>query len=141
MGGIQAGINWQTGNIVYGVEADISASDLDASETLVTDRTNNVRWAVNGDIEGFGSLRGRLGFTSGSLLVYGTAGVAWVRTSSSLIVTQNPTNDFTADGRSKDTETGWTIGGGAEWKIAPSLSLKTEYLYADFGSVRNHFVG
>lgn len=106
IGGIQAGFNLQSGNIVYGIEADISAADLDGSRTFVTDQTNNVLWAIDGDLKGFGSLRGRLGFTSGPVLFYGTGGIAWARSSLSLSVTQNPTNDLTAVGKTSDTETG-----------------------------------
>jgi outer membrane immunogenic protein len=30
--------------------------------------------------------------------------------------------------------TGWTVGGGFEWALAPHWSFKTEYLYYDLGS-------
>ena len=32
------------------------------------------------------------------------------------------------------TKAGWTVGGGAEWKLAPNWSVKAEYLYVDLGT-------
>ena len=57
IGGVQIGKNWQTGQMVYGVEADISFSGAD-------------------DIDWLGTVRGRLGYLlSPSILAYGTAGL------------------------------------------------------------------
>jgi outer membrane immunogenic protein len=33
-----------------------------------------------------------------------------------------------------NTRTGWTIGGGSEWKFAPNWSVFLEYDHADFGT-------
>jgi len=35
-----------------------------------------------------------------------------------------------------DTFTGWTLGGGAEYFLTRSISLKAEYLHFDFGTQR-----
>lgn len=60
VGGMQIGKNWQTGRIVYGLEADISFSDSE-------------------DIDVFGTVRGRLGYLlSPAILAYGTAGVGFI---------------------------------------------------------------
>jgi outer membrane immunogenic protein len=57
VGGAQLGYNWQATSIVYGVEGDISLSDVDSIDVLA-------------------SARGRLGYLiQPSLLLYGTAGV------------------------------------------------------------------
>ena len=34
----------------------------------------------------------------------------------------------------KKNKAGWTLGGGAEFKVGGNWSVKGEYLYADFGS-------
>ena len=34
-----------------------------------------------------------------------------------------------------DTRTGWTAGGGGEWKFAPNWSVKVEYLYYDLSTL------
>jgi outer membrane immunogenic protein len=37
-------------------------------------------------------------------------------------------------GSANKTRTGWTVGGGSEWKFAPNWSVFLEYDFADFGS-------
>jgi outer membrane immunogenic protein len=60
VGGVQVGYNWQANQIVYGLEADISAAGGDFIDLLA-------------------SARGRLGYLIvPSLLVYGTAGLGVV---------------------------------------------------------------
>lgn len=60
--GIQIGRNWQAGNIVYGIEGDVSLSGADSLDWMAT-------------------ARGRLGYLlTPSLLLYGTAGVGLVDT-------------------------------------------------------------
>ena len=86
LGGLQAGYNWQAGKFVFGVEADISATDIHGSSTRVallpsgrrrrllpgSSQTNTQR------MDWFGTLRGRLGFTPADrFLVYATGGLAY----------------------------------------------------------------
>jgi len=60
IGGIQIGKNWQMGNVVYGIEGDISFSDVDGIDML-------------------GTVRGRLGYLlTPSILAYGTAGLGFI---------------------------------------------------------------
>jgi len=39
-----------------------------------------------------------------------------------------------------DFLTGWTIGGGIEWKVSPTWSFKVEYLHFDFTNLDFHVV-
>jgi outer membrane immunogenic protein len=42
--------------------------------------------------------------------------------------------DFTCDfGSASKTRTGWTVGGGVEWRFAPQWSAFLEGNYYDFG--------
>lgn len=76
----------------------------------------------------------RVGHAFGSLLLYGTGGVAWARTQTDM-QTISITGPVTMSELSSQTyHVGWTVGGGAEWAITPNLSLKAEYLYVDLGS-------
>ena len=60
VGGVQLGYNWQTQQIVYGVEGDVSLSG-----------SSSIDWTA--------SLRGRLGYLiQPKVLVYGTAGLGLV---------------------------------------------------------------
>ena len=60
IGGVQLGRNWRSGNVLYGLEGDISFSGADG-----------VDW--------FGTVRGRLGYLiSPSILLYGTGGLGLI---------------------------------------------------------------
>ena len=65
-GGAEAGYNWQTGQLVFGGEADIQLSG--ASDTFAPWKFSNP-W--------FGTMRGRAGYAVSNFLIYGTAGVAF----------------------------------------------------------------
>jgi outer membrane immunogenic protein len=116
-GGGQIGYNWQYApNWVFGLEADISGSDISdtnvAGAPLVNSKTNY-----------FGTARGRLGYTVDRVMVYGTGGLAWAH---------NRANDgaFLDD----QTHVGWAAGAGVEYAFAPNWSTKLEWLYADYGN-------
>ncbi len=100
---------------LYGIEADASFGDA--------------RGSLNGTSYGFdymATLRGRLGvYARPDLLVYGTAGVAWLGFEAQPI--------GVIGGKAYETLTGLTVGVGAEWDWHHTL-LFTEYLYAGFGS-------
>jgi outer membrane immunogenic protein len=110
--GLQAGYNFQyASGLLAGVETDIAITGLEASNGTAT---------VNLDY--LGTVRGRLGYTMDRFLVYGTAGLAYGR------------GDVSVGGLSnKQTHFGWTIGAGVEAMIAPNITARLEYLYADLG--------
>ena len=63
-GGVQAGYNWQSGAMVFGVEGDLQATGAD--DTFAPWKYSNP-W--------FGTVRGRVGYTFGNVLLYGTGGL------------------------------------------------------------------
>jgi outer membrane immunogenic protein len=87
----------------------------------------------------FGTFRGRIGYTPAERwLVYATGGLAYgeVRTIETL----------TASGTSlafssSALRLGWTLGGGIETVIAKGWTARFEYLYIDFGTVTDLFIG
>jgi len=109
LGGVQAGYNWQSGQLVFGLEGDIQASG--AEDTSVPWRFSN-NW--------FGTLRGRAGFTLNNLLLYGTGGLAF-----------GELRGETFGLSESHTTAGWTLGVGAEVGLAPNWSAKLEYLFVD----------
>ena len=128
-GGGQIGYNFQTGSFVFGVETDFQGG-------AISDRVNGL--TVNGNdfssresIDWFGTMRGRIGYAFGRVLVYGTAGVAYGDVRESAFVT-NGINSVSFGNTS--TQVGWVAGGGLEYKITPTWSLKGEYQYIDLGS-------
>jgi outer membrane immunogenic protein len=99
-----------------------------------------------------GTVRGRVGFlATPSLLLYGTAGLAYGGMSASIQNTQrmywqfdNSSGAVFGQGSYSKTMVGWTAGGGVEWMFMPNWSAKAEYLYYDLGRasgsvVNNYF--
>jgi outer membrane immunogenic protein len=137
LAGGQVGCNYQTGRFVLGLEADIDWTDIKGSQTIATS-------GVPGFVPGFfssgqnlhwlGTVRGRAGFLpSDQLLLYVTGGVAFGEVGYNLNFAFPGSNDFHTISTS-NTETGWTVGAGAEWAFANSWSVKAEYLYVDLGN-------
>jgi outer membrane immunogenic protein len=105
--GVHLGYNFQFDQIVLGVEGDVVGSTNDAGTVP--------------------NLRGRIGWASGPLLVYGTAGAAWTKVDTSFVnLATGATASF------ENNHTGFIVGGGIEWQAWRKLSLRGEVLYADF---------
>ena len=142
-GGIQAGYNWQAANWVFGLEADIQYSSQRDNRACV--QTCNpgpaapiIFAAYDAKLPWFGTARGRLGYSVGSTLFYGTGGFAFgeVNTKVATAFLGVPANFEVSS-----TRTGWTVGGGIETPLSflPELlggnwTSKTEYLYVDLGT-------
>lgn len=139
-----AGYNWQSGSLVYGFEGDISWVGLksDTSGQFVPRSPTAFVYpseVTSANIDWYGTVRGRLGWTYGSFLFYGTGGVAYGNV--------NLTNryDLGTSGQTAGlgpviTQTsgvkfGWTAGVGADYMLRPNLILNFEYRYVDLGTV------
>lgn len=113
--GVMAGFNYQMDSFVLGAEADINKSWDDPSITLGG-------FAIEGDLEWFGSVRGRAGVAFDRTMVYATGGVAFAR-----LKYDTPIGDGDLD------FTGWTLGAGVEHAMTDNVLLRGEYRYYDFG--------
>ena len=109
IGGLQAGYNWQRGPWVFGVEGDIQGSSAD--DTFAAWKFSNP-W--------FGTVRGRVGYAFGNVLVYGTLGLA----------VGGGRVELGGASESR-THTGWTAGAGMEVALTNAWSARVEYLYVD----------
>jgi outer membrane immunogenic protein len=124
--GGQAGFNWQFApHWLAGVEADIAWSGIKGELGASLDDIGSLR--AGSSVDWFGTVRGRLGYVEGPLLVYGTGGFAYGGVESYFVDGAGKTSTST-------TATGWTAGGGLEFMVSPNVSVKTEYLYVDLGS-------
>jgi len=158
-GGVEAGYNWQVSpNWLLGVEADFSAGGPKGRGTgtsvLASVPPLTVFQNVTSDqrVDWWGTVRARAGaLVTPDLLLFGTAGFAYGRVSSSdsySNVSPGPIalnvgfsgTAFTCNdnmtcfaGSGATVKTGWTAGGGGEWRFAPHWTLKAEYLYVDLG--------
>jgi len=122
LGGAQAGYNWQFSSHVLGIQGDISFTDLDASTTApgfpTTTVSNNTKWVS--------TLTGRAGYAWDKSLWYVKGGAAWVRNHYAMSSAAPPFN-FT----SNQTRSGYVVGGGVEYAIAPNWSAFAEYNYIE----------
>ena len=139
LGGVQVGHNWQRGSLVYGVEADISAINLNSEmntalqDAINPDATANAHARVNW----YGSLRGRLGWAAGPWLFYGTGGFAYgkVNLSSSFNAAITGAVPGSLNAQTSPLRGGWVAGFGLEYLLNPNLTLGFGYQYIDLGTV------
>ena len=115
------GVNWQTGQWVFGLEGDYAWASIEGSKTADCD----VR--CTSDLRHLGTARVRLGHAWGQWLGYLTGGVAF----GSIHASEAANSD-------KDDRVGWTAGVGIEGAIGSNWSVKLEYLYVDLGSDRSY---
>ena len=142
LGGGQIGYNWQHGHFVVGVEADIDATDVEATNfvTPIT-QNNNTPFPGAGNhiiveqrMDAFSTVRPRFGFTLGShFMVYGTGGLAIAHIGYTASTDFRPVGTTQYNANFSKTQKGWTAGGGAEVAVGGGFSLKGEYLRYDVG--------
>lgn len=119
-----AGYNWQLASWVFGVETDLSWASQKGS-SLDSGPAGNPDFSSFTKVQWLGTVRGRIGYTPGNLLLYATAGYAGAGVEVGLKSTAaGVVQDSASSWRS-----GWTVGAGAEWAFAPAWSAKIEYLY------------
>ncbi len=138
-GGGQIGYNWQTGNFVFGLEADINyvAGKKTASAVWDPPFEPTTFLRLRSELNYLGTVRARLGYAAmPNLMLYLTGGLAYGKTSnSSALEDEFPGGLY---GRSSSTKVGWTVGAGAEYGFTRNITAKLEYLYYDLGS-SSHF--
>ncbi|UZE50041.1 outer membrane protein [Rhodopseudomonas sp. P2A-2r] len=140
IGGIQAGYNWQIKNWVLGLEADIQgAGQQDDACLFVCSATNRVQ--LDRKLDWFGTVRGRIGYTTGPVLGYFTGGFAYGNVKTSIVETATPATFgglapavSTGTFVNEQVRTGYAIGSGVEAALGGNWTGKLEYLYLDLGS-------
>jgi iron complex outermembrane recepter protein len=158
IGGVQAGYNWQAGNWVTGLEADIQKSGQRAAPTYVCpgavcnptvvgfDAPVTASFPQGHNLDWFGTVRGRFGTTiTPDVIAYAAGGLAVgaIRTTVNLSGT-----GFDADGNPSVVtapvsvlaiKPGWTVGAGLEGRLFGNVTGKVEYLYMDLGTLSGSF--
>lgn len=158
-GGVELGYNWQVDpRWLIGLETDFSAAGIKGAgsgTSFLSTGGAGFTQTVNAEqtIKWWGTVRSRLGFLPHKdLLLFGTAGFAYGRVSGTDSYLFNGaavpfgggfggiTFNCTAgaicfSGSSASVKTGWTVGGGGEWRVAPRWTIKAEYLYVNLGDV------
>jgi outer membrane immunogenic protein len=123
LGGAQLGYNWQSGQSVFGIEAD-----WDWGKLKGTAACQNPAFNCTSKINSIASLTGRLGYAWNTSLLYVRAGGAWA---DDKYVVHTLAGVFNAD--ASETRSGWTVGVGYEFAFAPNWSSRIEYNYYGLG--------
>jgi outer membrane immunogenic protein len=137
IGGGQLGCNWQWGAWVFGIEGDGSATNKSGQGIeLQPIPRGNTLWISETQERWFVTARGRLGLTNfwwfgDKTLLYVTGGGAWAKIDASEWLTTTPQS---TGHQESNTRSGWTVGGGIEYALGYGWSVKSEFLYADFGT-------
>jgi outer membrane immunogenic protein len=126
-GGGTIGYNIQRGAVVFGPEADLGYMNDAGTHALVGTNAGTTTVGLDGGI--YGDVTGRLGIALDRALIYGKGGFAFYDGGN----TFNTSIGGVASSKT-GAYTGWTIGGGLEYKFTPVWSVKGEYQYFDFGS-------
>ena len=115
-GGLYGGYNWQSGQLVYGAEADVNLGDNKGSAG-----TGNSGESLEGKQGVNGSIRARVGYDMNPFLIYGTGGLA--------IADQKVSNAVSSDSA---TALGYTVGAGVEAMVTNNITARVEYRYSDY---------
>jgi outer membrane immunogenic protein len=149
LGGLQLGVNSQWDWLVIGLEADISFTDLKASDTdaLGFNHVIQSTWLSTGTA--------RIGYATGPWLLYAKGGIALADEGNSVTSTLGSSGSgtfLTTVGTSLSTSytvpvgtsavgplwssfhVGWTVGGGVEYALTHNWSARLEYDYIDFNN-------
>jgi outer membrane immunogenic protein len=132
--GGHGGYDWQQGSWVYGLAADLSGSGLRSSMSggLVGIGCPFDAASTSAKIDWYGTVRGRIGWSGGNFLLYGTGGLAYGDV--------NLTSSYTAGNTTttasvSQVKTGFVVGGGLDYLLQPNLVLNLSYQYVDLGTL------
>ena len=134
VGGGQIGCDYQfAGGWVIGFRNmfDGTTNSRDLAFNVVTP-TATATGGAELSMRWFDALTGRIGYSwQPNSLLYFQGGAVWARIEADAFVT---TAAGTFAGSASTTKTGWTIGGGWEYRFSPQWSVFIEGNYYDFGS-------
>ena len=130
LGGIHAGLNFQTDDLVIGIEGDVSFTDIGDDGGVIADPGDEDTQSA--DVDMLASVRLRLGVSLDDVLVYATGGIA--------IPDAEWTYDDTGgdeDGTVKFNDIGGVAGVGFEFAGVGPIRWRVESLYYFFNESKN----
>lgn len=126
--GGQLGYNYQFGNGLIGIEADVNGNTIDNNGLLGGDDSVAMNVNVKADVSG--TIRGRAGLVMNNALVYVTGGAAWADVKQTGTEFTNNTKVPTGvTANSSGVLWGAVIGGGAEFALNRNWTVRAEYLH------------
>lgn len=115
------GYNRSFGNLVVGVEGDLSFGEIDG-----TDACANAAWACTATIKNSATLRGRVGTVAAGNFLFASLGYSAAKVE---LATTNGAGTTFPDSH---TLFGWTVGLGAERPLQNGWNVRGEVLYTDY---------
>jgi opacity protein-like surface antigen len=159
--GAQLGFQWQSGQFVFGAEADgdpfhhnVSASQSQQLPPTALTPSTTIASTREVQMDRQWSVRARAGIAFGSTLAYATGGYASARLSAFAIDTfTNPGGlaancapapcqanlgpegpNTTTSSNARGTVGGWRAGLGVDQRLTRHISIGLEYLHSDYGT-------
>jgi outer membrane immunogenic protein len=128
IGGGQLGYNAQFGALVVGAEWDFdwSGSNNNAGNGVFAPAIG-ASFRVASSSRWMSTVAARFGAAIDRVLIYGKAGAGWVGNDGFVIT--NLTTGTSITGPDGGATSGWLVGAGVEWAVAPSWTVKVEYNY------------
>ncbi len=138
-GGVSLGYDFQNGNFIAGVEADITFQELGLNHDFSRVDPNpslpftgiDTNTTYQTQFGNMATIRARAGLTYGDFLFYATAGIAAGRVRNRFTL-ELPALAYSSPGWSKSgTRYGYAAGAGVEYNIKSNMSVKLEGMYVD----------
>jgi len=119
------------GGLVVGIEGDAEGLDNSSTRLATSGFLGTPFSKIKSNLQG--SVRGRIGIGFDRLLVYGTGGAAFGDFKSTYGLDALAFQSFDT------TRVGYTVGGGVEYALTNTWSVRAEYRYSDYGTFTNTF--
>lgn len=124
--GVQAGYNYQfPSGFVLGGELDFTYPDTKSEFNNTNQFAQFDKFTFENRLQG--AIRAKMGYALNKFLPFVTAGVSFADTQLEY------TNEVAERVKNTSVQTGWALGGGLEYAVYENLSLRTEYIYSDYG--------
>jgi outer membrane immunogenic protein len=115
-GGVLGGVNFQAGNVVFGLDMDFGGVAAGDGK----DNVDGVRFEHG--MDWVAHVRGRLGYAIDRLLIYAAGGLA-------VADFDVKANNGLDDG---GHATGWSVGGGLEYAVTDNVLVRAEFLHDNY---------
>lgn len=139
-GGGEVGWNFIFGHFMIGPELDFGSlrNNVTATATAGYPCCSPTTFTVTQSVKtrGMFTARARVGFVWNRVMFFGTGGVALTNMNVQQVFSDTFAN-ATENGGAKVDKAGWVGGGGVEISLSRHWSIKGEFLYANFGTLKN----
>jgi outer membrane immunogenic protein len=139
LAGGQAGCNWQSGLLVFGLEGDFdyfhSNPFFENNTQTLSDGVTPFNIKQSLSTKYLATIRPRIGIAADRNLAYLTGGAAFTRASYAETYLDGATPPASGSATGSKSLVGWVAGAGWEYAFIDHWTFKAEYLYASFPKV------